>query len=393
MAPSRTRAELVDSFRLLGREELWLFAGLGGGAVGYLIWIAGTGVAVGEFVRALADALPVDSDSVELWVLAALWVLVPSFVAVRYVVDHLTNLRGNVEQCYRFEQPLVLLGPPAVFLLGALVVAAVRGRVGPVTLIALGAANIVLLVRTVAYGYRVYSLSVPRALQALLFLAALAVSLGVVCRTASLAGQEALVESTVARYGLGGDVAVGSASVPLLGLVGATAPGIVAVSYVWVQVFASLIVRIRRPDVPRSAIRAGQRYPQVVQPGTDRRLAMGTVPEEGDGTEESDSGSGAGAGSGGASGPGSGDGSAGHPGSPAGEAAGTDGGPEASPGGPDDEDHRFGETRVYTPPEDEDGGTVKSELCPICGETYAADAGYTNCPNCNAVIESDEGHS
>ena len=69
---------------------------------------------------------------------------------------------------------------------------------------------------------------------------------------------------------------------------------------------------------------------------------------------------------------------AGAPGPPAGETAGTDG-----------EDRRFGETRVYTPPEDEDGGTVKSELCPICRETYAADAGYTNCPNCNAVIESD----
>ena len=385
MAPSRTRRELVDSFRLLGREELWLVAGLGGGAVGYLIWIAGTGVAVGEFVRALADALPVDRGSTELWVLAVLWVVLPSVVAVRYVVGHLTNLRGNVEQCYRFERPLVLLGPPAVFLLGALGVAAVRGPVGPVTLIALGAANIVLLVRTMAYGYRVYSLSVPRGLQALLFLAAVAVSLGVVSRTASLAGQEALVESTASRYGLGGDAALGSVSAPLLGLVAATAPGIVAVSYVWVQVFASLIVRIRRPDVPRSTIRAGQRYPQVVQPGTDRRLAMGTVPDEGDGTE--DSGSGTASGSEPESG--SSGGPAGGPGAPAGETAGTDGGPAASPDGPDGEDHRFGETRVYTPPEDEDSGTVKSELCPICRETYAADAGYTNCPNCNAVIESD----
>ena len=296
--------------------------------------------------------------------------VLPSVVAVRYVVGHLTNLRGNVEQCYRFERPLVLLGPPAVFLLGALGVAAVRGPVGPVTLIALGAANIVLLVRTMAYGYRVYSLSVPRGLQALLFLATVAVSLGVVSRTASLAGQEALVESTASRYGLGGDVALGSVSVPLLGLVAATAPGIVAVSYVWVQVFASLVVRIRRPDVPRSTIRAGQRYPQVVRPGTDRRLTMGTVPEEGDGTGESGTASRFESESGSSGGP------AGGPGAPAAETAGTDG-----------EDHRFGETRVYTPPED--SGTVKSELCPICRETYAADAGYTNCPNCNAVIESD----
>jgi rubrerythrin len=59
---------------------------------------------------------------------------------------------------------------------------------------------------------------------------------------------------------------------------------------------------------------------------------------------------------------------------------------------------------VFTPPEDADdvspedasGATgeageraVKNEFCPICGETYAADADPTNCPNCNAVLDRD----
>ena len=66
-----------------------------------------------------------------------------------------------------------------------------------------------------------------------------------------------------------------------------------------------------------------------------------------------------------------------------------------------------GQTRVYTPPKDAEdvppdaAGTtndptearasdeaVKNEFCPICGETYEAGAGHSNCPNCNAVLET-----
>jgi rubrerythrin len=67
--------------------------------------------------------------------------------------------------------------------------------------------------------------------------------------------------------------------------------------------------------------------------------------------------------------------------------------PEAAVDGDSD---RIGQTRVYTPPEDADepdagpsADAVKNEFCPICGETYAADAGHTNCPNCNAVLDPE----
>jgi len=375
MVPSGTRRELADSVRLLVGEERWLFAGLAGGAVGYLIWVAGTGAAVEPVAGTLAETLAVDRESVEIWAFVVLWVLLPSVVAARYVVDHLTNLRGNVEQCYRFDQPLTLLGPPALLVLGAAVFVALQGQVDAASLVVLGGANVVLLVRTVAYGYRVYSLSVPRALQGLLVVAALVMSLGIVCRIAPLAGHEALVERLAERYGVGGTVTLAGSAVPVLELAGALAPGVLAFVYVWTQIFASLVVRIQGPDVPRSATRAGQRYPQFVQPGTDHRLAMGTVPEPSEAGDDEDA-------------------TPERSETEAGQTSGTDGDPEVTageaPAADGDGDGQFGQTRVYTPPEEEEMDVVvKSELCPICGETYDADAGYTNCPNCNAVIGED----
>ena len=370
-----TRRELADSVRILAGDERWLFAGLVGGAIGSLIWIAGTGVAVDRVASGVASAFSTDPAKTEIAFLAVLWVFLPSLVAVRYVVGKLTNLRGNIEQCYRFDRPLVLLALPLALVLLTLGAAVVEGAAGSAVLVAVGVANVFLLIRAVAYGYRVYSFSHPRLLQVVLFAAAVVVSLGVISRTASLAGQSSVVDTVATHYDVNRTVMLGPLTAQLLALAGATVPGILALAYVWVQLFASLVVRIRRPDVPRSAIRAGQRYPQVVQPGTSRRLAMGTVA-----------------------------GKAATDGNPAdaegASAAGSDGGQQnGSATGPGQRgrstDEDFGETRVYTPPPDDDGAviggdsTVKSELCPICGATYEADAGHSNCPNCNAILDRE----
>ena len=45
MDTSDTRRELGRSARLLVDEERWLFLGLVVGGIGYLVWLAGTGVA------------------------------------------------------------------------------------------------------------------------------------------------------------------------------------------------------------------------------------------------------------------------------------------------------------------------------------------------------------
>lgn len=391
-----TRRELGRSARLLVDEERWLFVGLLVGAAGYLIWLAGTGVAVSQTATLAVGSYSVDPWSTEaavlLVVFALLWVVVPSAAAVAFVARNLTNLRGNVEQHYRFDRPLIALVPPLVALAGAVALGAARGSATWDVLAALGVANTLLLVRTVAYGYRVYSFSVPRLLQALVFVAAAVATTATVTRLSSLAGQTALVEAAAARYGVT-DVAFGTVtragvSAPLLPLAAVATPGVLALAYVWVQLFASLVVRIRRPDVPRSEIRAGQRYPQVVQPGTSDRFAMGIASPTGDdGADEGDQ-SGSGADDAGTAGAGRG-------------STGAAGGDSTAGGGTsaDASADNVGQTRVYTPPEDADevspgsaassGGAQKNEFCPICGETYAADAGHTNCPNCNAVLERD----
>ncbi|WP_459194938.1 hypothetical protein [Halosimplex sp. J119] len=397
-----TRRELGRSIRLLGDEERWLFAGLVFGAAGYLIWLAGTGVAVSQAADVAFGSYSVDPWSTEAATLAVtfavLWVLLPSVAAVRYVVGNVTNLRGNVEQCYRFDRPLVALVPPLALLLVAAAVGAVRGVATWYVLAALAVANTLLLVRTVAYGYRVYSFSVPRLLQGLLFVSAVVATTAAVTRASDLAGQTALVEAVVARYGIA-DVAFGTVSragvsAPALPLAAVATPAVLAFAYVWVQLFASLLVRIRRPDVPRSEIRAGQRYPKVVRPGTTDRLAMGTAADGGGGQTEVAPGDSGSAATDDSPSPSSGDDSS--------------AGAPSTGGDADEQAENVSQTRVFTPPDDADDAAVgadatrsvgeeatgasdedatKSEFCPICGETYAADASHTNCPNCNAVLD------
>ncbi|MFC7195751.1 hypothetical protein ACFQL4_15830 [Halosimplex aquaticum] len=145
--------------------------------------------------------------------------------------------------------------------------------------------------------------------------------------------------------------------------------------------------------MPRSAIRAGQRYPQVVQPGTSDRLAMGTASDGGGGeteVEPSEQGSSA-TDDAADSSPASGSSTA-TAATASGDGAGTTG---------DEQAQNVGQTRVFTPPDDADltadgdatravaEDATKNEFCPICGETYEADAGHTNCPNCNAVLDEN----
>lgn len=389
-----TRRELGRSARLLVGEERWLFVGFLVGGAGYLIWLAGTGVAVSRVATLAVGSYSVDPWSGEATALvvafALLWVVLPSAVAVRYVTANVTNLRGNVEQYYRFDRPPVALVPPLVALAGAVAFGVARGDATSGPLVALGVANTLLLVRTVAYSYRVYSFSTPRLLRALVFLAAVVATTATATRTSSLAGQTALVEAAAAHYGVtetvfGTVVRVG-VSAPLLPLAAVATPGVLALAYVCLQLFASLVVRARRPDVPRSAVRAGQRYPQVVRPGTSDRFATGTASSTGD----ADGGADTGARTGSESGEAGADGASGRSDDTA-ESGPTDG--SGSTG------DNVSQTRVYTPPEDDekvapdsaaDGSDAqKNEFCPICGETYAAHAGYTNCPNCNAVLERD----
>jgi|GEM_PF-1144158 len=442
MDTSDLRRELARSVGLLAGPERWLFAGLLGGGAGYLVWLAGTGVAVSRGAQALfGPGPPVDSVSAGSWsseatalavVFALLWVVAPAALAVRFVVGNLTNIRGNIDQPYRMDRPLVLLVVPLVALGVAVGVGVARGAVSAPVLVLVGVANALLLVRTVAYGYRVYAFSRPWLLRGLLFVAAAVAALAVVSEAGSLTGQTDLVTAAAERYGVAdlafGEVSTGGYTATKLPLAAALAPGALALAYLVAQLLASLAVRIRRPDVPRSAIRAGQRYPAVVQPGTTRRLAMGTGTGTGPGPGASADADGASTSDAGASGADVDDtddaddtpGDGADTGSATGDGADTGDGPGGADASPDD---RMGQTRVFTPPDDAevaadgdsspgdgtaetaggsseavDGeatnvvggdGAVKNELCPICGATYEADPDRTNCPNCNALLDAE----
>jgi hypothetical protein len=368
MISSGKRRELVDSVRLHVGQERRLFAGLVLGALGYPVWVAGTGVAVEQFLGVTVGPVSVEpwSGSAGLLVLAylLLWVIGPSVIAVLFVVRELTNIRGNIEKHYRFDNPGALLAVPAIAF-GVVLLVAVLTGFGFWGRVAVGGASVVVLVRTVAYGYRVYALSAPRLLQALLFVAAMVTTLAMASRAAGLAGQEGSLTAAAGRYGVqwvtAGTVAVGVTSVELLPLAGVLAPAALALTYVGCQLVAGQVVRIRQPEIPRSAVRAGQRYPATVQPAGRRAAGKPTAKA----TEETT---------------GNGDGGA------DGDAATDAQAVESEPPG----EEPFGDTRVYSPPDDGgsdgSGDSVKNELCPVCGTTYEADTDRTHCPNCNAVI-------
>jgi hypothetical protein len=387
---SVTCDELAVSVRLLAGEERRLLAGLLGGGAGYFVWLSGTGATAERLVESVLGPVSVSPWSAEATLLvvtfSVMWVLLPSVLAVRFVVDEVTNVRGNVEKRYRLERPFVLLVPPFVGLFVVLG-AGLVGGFGMGLLFVLGFVSAVSLVRTVAYGYRVYALSAPRGLQTLLFATAVFVSLATAVTSAGLAGQGELVVVAVSWAGLSGvafgTVPVAGTAVPVLSLASATIPAIAALTYVAVQLLAGTVVRARQPEVPRSALRAGQRHPRVVQPGNGGRLAADTRPgkTEGDPTGGDDP-----------------DGTtSAAPTSVAGENGPIDGDgtDQGDDGDEDDSSNRFGQTRVYTPgsdPESPDqitGASVKNELCPICGTTYEADPDRTHCPNCNAILNQE----
>ena len=125
----RRRSELTDSFRLFATDERWVLRDLLVGAVALLVWVAGTGALATQVASALDFPLGLASGEtpsvVAIAVFAVLWLAVPAVAVVVRLRQRTLNLRGNVEQYYRFDHPSALLAPPA--LLVSLVVAVAVG--------------------------------------------------------------------------------------------------------------------------------------------------------------------------------------------------------------------------------------------------------------------------
>jgi hypothetical protein len=284
------REDLVSSFRLAVTEEARLFGAGLLALVVYGLWVGLSGAAL----TFAADALEVglspqpwtDAKTALAAVAVLAWVLVPAAVAAWLLVGQLTNESGNIAQRYRYRHPGVLLAPPAALLAVALVATvALAGPPWPVFIVLVFAA-LFLLARTIAYGYRVFSLSAPRVLAAATGLSGLALAVALLTGGATVAGREdylgavtegftGAVGADAAAWIVSGSVTVAGVTLPAAVAAAVGVPAGLSVFYLMVQTLAGVVNRVREPDVPRSELRTGQRYPDLARPTTSRAGGAG----------------------------------------------------------------------------------------------------------------------
>lgn len=398
MSDSPSGVALRRSVSLLATER-WLLLG---GVAGYLLfglWVVATGIALETAAPSLATTAVTTVGTTTLTaatlVAAVLWVAVPSVVATWLFERHIANPHGNLLNHYRIDHPGVLPAPSGVAMLVFVAAALVLGPIAPVVL--LGAvASTHLLVRTIAYGRRVYSFS-PRPLFSVM--AALGVGALATGWLVHAPGLPDPVSQQVARAGVGSVVDTG------LGIVGTTpatalgvlvaVPAVLSGLYLAVQAIAARGVRARAPLADPDK-RAEQRFP--IMPPVPASERPGATPRpskpsddtatESTATETDDS--------------------------PAAQTPLDDGTPDDDTSTDDDTSH----TRVFTGGEstpddtaqvttladddtdeaDDDGwiddtdvfspdqGTSDTGECRACGDALPSDASVTFCPNCGQKI-------
>lgn len=384
--------EAWKSVRLAWGEELWIPAGAPVAAVAYALWIGLSGAAVSFLADAVTGGLTIDpwTGLTDLVVLtfALFWVIGPAAVATLLVRDRVTNVRGNLATGYRLRHPILLFLPP-VAVLGAGLFALARLEAAPWPVLAVLVVGAVwFLVRTLAYAYRVFALSLPIVGHAIVFVASVLVAVAALVLGADAIGRADLAEAVAvglaARTGIDGFAALPGGSLELLGVglpavVGAlvVVPVGLATAYVAVQLFVSAVVRLVKPTVRRPELRTGQRYPAFARPTTD--ASPSSPPTRGNATP--------------AGGGGTDSGTASRQSAAASE-AGEATADEAEEGEPDvvtDVSH----TRVYSPPDDADAIDPASVAgpdapdggrCPACGAVLESEPADGTCPDCGADL-------
>jgi len=393
------------SVRAAWRAERWLPAGLVVALVAYALWVGLPGAALSFLAEATAGTVTVSPwtplSTVSVVVVAVLWIVGPAALATVLVVDRVTNVNDNLRVGYRLRHPLLLLWPPGLVLAVGYAALVGTGRAGPAVSAVLVAGAVWLAVRTAAYAYRVFSLSLPVVAWLLLFATGVALASGTLVRGGLAIGREALVTDVLTgiatRTGVPalaafhtGSYAVGGVDVPL------TVAVAVAVSvggttvYLAAQLAWSVADRLRQPTVRRPELRTGQRYPRFARPTTASADGAGTGGRASQSAADSvvtDVESGTGSTRTAADDP-------------------SDGGTDSRTETSDDATH----TRVFRPPDDadldavdgvpdgaSDGGVVGRETrivdrsdgdyCPECGETLEAAA--SRCPRCETVLDQD----
>ncbi|WP_302080216.1 hypothetical protein [Salinibaculum rarum] len=283
MDTAQLRRELAGSVRLLWTRERWLWSGVVAVLVGYALWVGATGAALNygaEFAGADLSVVNWSSTTTAVFALVAvIWVLLPAAVVTYLVDSYVTNVSGNVHTHYRVEHPVTLVVPMlALFAVGVGAAVAV-GDVPAALAGALVAVGLLVLLRTIAYSYRVFSFSVPMLVKSSLFVSLTVCAVALLAGVGIVAGRRTFVEAAGAGVGdllgTGGvvDVVTGTTTagpVTVSTLLGAAAilPVGFAVGYLLLQSAVGLVSRVRKPDVPRSQLRTGQRYPEFAHPIT-----------------------------------------------------------------------------------------------------------------------------
>ncbi|MEF8854136.1 MAG: hypothetical protein V5A24_01365 [Haloarculaceae archaeon] len=431
--------QLWQSIRIAYSDERWLLAGLVAVAIGYPIWVGVTGIAVlvmGDFVGVSLSLDPWTAQTSALAVvLAAFWVVAPGAVATHLVVERLRNPNDNIKTCYRLRHPLALFLLPVIFLVLGVGITVATGSVLGEAVLVLG--SMYLAIRAAAYAHRVFALSFPLLAEAILFLALSGFGIFLLATGSIGAGRKqvvvdvapgiaALVGAPALANYADGVVALGSVDLSMLAATVVVPALLPTLAYVALQIGVSVVQRLRKPNVKRSSLRTGQRYPVFAHPTTGSSAGGGTPASDGPTGSDADSGAGGSASEESAAG-----------GSDAGiegdqpdtsetppVAAGTQaaGGGEADGGGgetaasgaeavaeseseeapseataEDDEVENVGHTRVYSPPtdaadiemadkEEQSRRGADGTYCPSCDELFEGES-RTFCSTCGARLE------
>lgn len=381
-------SELRESVRLLAAER-WLFAG---GFVGYVavaVWVLATGTLALSVAPALdattlltVAGTPIDA----LAVFAGLaWVAVPGVVLAALLDRFLRNHRGNLESRYRFDHPALLLVPSGVV---ALLAVGLTLRVGPrLPVLAVAVvASVHLFVRTLAYGHRVYSLSVPPLFSLLSVLVGCAFAVGWLAHAPSLVAIGAPLESGLSAAGVPSvlETLAAMSGLDARGLLRASVavPTALSLAYLLAQSAVAVTVYLRAP-IENPQPRPGQRYPpnsSVPTSGT----AGGAPTVATDGSAESDADASPETDEESTDGDAPDDDSDDRPGTrvftpdqPVPE-AGTDTDDETS------EEEWFDDTAVYTDDAASDG---TPDECPACRTDIPLETRVRFCPNCGERLD------
>ncbi|KAA9397932.1 zinc ribbon domain-containing protein [Haloarcula sp. CBA1130] len=298
MQRGRLGLELRESAALL-RAESWLFVGVGIAWLVYSGWVLATGLLLTQ-VPGLERTVPVtlagQTVSLRTVLAAGLWLLSPSLATVVLVNRRLRNSYGNLVEAYRLDHPSLLLVLPGTVLLGCLLGSLILGQQRLLTVVAFFG-TVHLVVRTVAYGHRVYTLSVPPLLSLLVCVSAVSLSTGWVLQMGTASGVSSALSPWLARAGVG---PIAETALQLLGVRPSQAtalfiavPGVLASAYLFVQLLAGTVVRIRAP-LSNPHRRPDQRFPimppvGVVQNGDESSAterAVDATPDSGEQTED-----------------------------------------------------------------------------------------------------------